>query len=340
MPTLSICIPTFNRSLYLSELLDSIVAQNLPDVQVVISNDASPDDTVEVIARYRAAIADLIVVHQPSNIGLDKNFIEVTRAATGDYLWLMGDDDQLEPEGAQTVLDALKHWPDVTGLTLGVVDYDPAMKLPTGIRGMPESQLLSGAGEVFSKIAEHLGFMSAMVVRRQDWERASAEPSAREMNNLYSQVYIAGLALGESGVWGVVKTPCVRFRSDNDQFKKRLGWFDRLKVDVDGYDEIADRLFAGDQVAHRSMRKRVFDTHVLARLINLKTSATESAPLFSVAEYLFAHYKAMPNFWKRALPLLIVPRSALRLIRIGYKRFSHASGAARVRRNLDSPTSI
>jgi glycosyltransferase involved in cell wall biosynthesis len=331
MIKLSICIPTFNRSKYLAELLDSIVAQRIDGIEVVVSDDASPDDTVEIAGRYKTSIQNFKFIKQPVNLGLDRNFLEVTSGATGEYVWLMGDDDKVEPGGIAKVLSALNRWPDVVGLTLGVIDYDPTMTRVTGIRRMPETQLLTGAGPVFSQIAELLGFMSAMVVKRCKWQEASADASVELMKNLYSQVYIVGRALGPSGTWGVVNETCVGFRSDNDQFKQKVGWFERLKIDVRAYDEIADRLFASDPATHRAMRRSVFDTHVMSRLVNFKPDADEPRSRIKVAAYLIDRYGSMPKLWTRGIPVVLAPSALLRALRFAYKRFFKSSGAARAR---------
>lgn len=331
MPKLSICIPTYNRSRYLAELLDSIVAQNLSEIEVVVSDDGSVDDTAAVVARYQAILKHLKFIQQPVNIGLDRNFIEVTRAATGDYLWLMGDDDRLEPGGALRVLGALERWPNVVGLTLGVIDYDPLLQRATGVRGMPGTQLITGAAAVFSTVPELLGFMSAMVINRRDWELASKHTVVKSMNNLYSQVYIVGVALGKLGKWGVVNEKCVGFRSDNDQFKRKLGWFERMKVDVKAYDEIADLLFGENLTTHRIMRARIFESHVIARLINSKTETGPAASRIIVAAYLLRRYASIPQLWTKGLPILFAPKVAVQALRKAYKRFSKSSGSARAR---------
>ncbi|WP_156679078.1 glycosyltransferase family 2 protein [Sphingomonas profundi] len=331
MPTLSICIPTYNRSRCLAELLDSIIAQDLPEIEVVVSDDASPDDTVAVAERYRGRIARLTFLSQPVNIGLDRNFLAVVEAATGDYIWLMGDDDRLEPGGARRVLDALRRWPDVHGLTLGVIDYDVTMERPAGLRATPPTQRLTGVGQVFGELADLLGFMSALVVDREHWRRMAADPSARAFENYYIQVYLVGRIVGRDGGWGVVQEPCVGFRTGNDQFEVKFGWFQRLRIDVAAYDQLADALLADDPAAHAAMRHRVFDTHVMARINNAKTAPGRTPSVWRAAGYLFGPYGAMPRFWTRGLPTLFAPKWIIRHARSLYKRYGSRSGAARAR---------
>lgn len=330
-PILSICIPTYKRSACLAELLDSILAQGLPDIEVVISDDASPDDTPEVAARYANRFGRFNFIRQHRNIGLDRNFLTVISAATADYVWLMGDDDKLEPGGARRVLDALARWPNVSGLTLGVIDYDYSMERPTGVRRMPETQLLTSIGQVFGELAELLGFMSALVVRREAWMEVAADPSVEEFMKYYVQVYIIGRMIQRYGQWGVVNEPCVGFRTDNDQFLAKFGWVDRLRIDVVAYDQLAGALLATDAVARKRMRQRIFDTHVMARIHNAKTRTGPTPDTWSAIGFLFRHYGNLRGYWIKALPTLIAPDGVIRAVRWGYKRFSKSSGAAKAR---------
>lgn len=151
------------------------------------------------------------------------------------------------------------------------------------------------------------------------------------MNNLYTQVYLAGRAIGADGTWGVVQDPCVGFRSDNDQFKRKVGWLERLKIDARAYDELAELLFSDRPEVRKAMRRRVFDTHILARVINAKTDGATAAEAMGAMPYLVGRYGGMRNLWLRALPVLIAPASAVRNARSAYQRLAKSSGTARAR---------
>jgi glycosyltransferase involved in cell wall biosynthesis len=331
MTRLSICIPTYKRSQCLAELLDSILAQGVRDIQVVISDDASPDDTVAVVESYKSKFADLVFIRQPQNIGLDRNFRAVVAAATGEYIWLMGDDDRLEPDAARTVLGALDRWPGVCGLTLGVIDYDVELKHATGIRKMPPTQRIEGIEALFAAAVEHLGFMSALVVKRSMWAAVAAEPSTREYENYYIQLYIIGQIVARHGSWGIVAEPCVGFRTANDQLMARFGWLQRLRIDIVAYDQIAEVLFGEKSPARRAMRNRIFNVHVMARIYNAKSWAGRTPELLKVTALLFERYRDLPAFWTKGLPALATPKWVLRNARVAYQRFMKNSGAARAR---------
>lgn len=100
-PLLSICIPTYNRAHYLKDCLISIQTQfdenkDLLDlVEVVISDNASTDNTKEVAQSYAPIFNNFLYVSSEKNVGFDLNIVNVITNATGKYCWYLADDDVL-----------------------------------------------------------------------------------------------------------------------------------------------------------------------------------------------------------------------------------------------------
>jgi glycosyltransferase involved in cell wall biosynthesis len=303
----------------------------MPDIEVVISDDASPDNTAEVVEEYKVKLPNIKFIRQAVNIGLDRNFLSVVENASADYVWLMGDDDKLEPGGLAKVLAALANWPGVGGMTIGVIDYDSSFRFPVGLKQMPPTERLRGTEAVFGKLAHLLGFMSTLVVDRRKWALVCREDPVLKYENYYVQVYIIGRIVDRFGDWGILSAPCVGFRTSNDQFLSKFGWLKRLKIDVVAYDQIARALFTQNPRARNAMRARIFDTHIMARIRNAKTSNEPTAGVFDAFTFLYGHYKGFPKFWLSALPTLVAPKWMIRNVRFAYQAYSSRSGAARAR---------
>lgn len=332
MPTLSICIPTYRRAPLLAELLRSIVPQLQEGVEVVVGDDASGDETPRVVEAFKADIPSLKFIQQSRNIGLDENFITLVNRASGEYIWFMGDDDRVEPDGIATVLDHLIRWPGVTGLTLGAIDYDHAFQTPVGLRATPPTMRLHGTDAVFTKLVDLLGFISTLVVRRDLWRSVCREDPIGDYKNYYLQVYILGRMIDRAGSWGIVNHACVGFRTDNDQFKSRYGWVGRMNVDIVAYDQIIMGLFPTKPSLRRQIRKRIFHTHIMARIRNAKAARERTPDLGKAANILFRRYKDLPEFWYAAVPMLLLHDSMVRALRTAYQRFSPTSGLHRAKR--------
>ncbi len=106
---LSICIPTFNRADFLRYNLLSITGQFDADpslagvVEVVISDNASADNTKEMVASFIEKYPNIVYNRNETNIGFDRNLNNAVRLAGGKYCFTLGDDDALFP-GALFIL--------------------------------------------------------------------------------------------------------------------------------------------------------------------------------------------------------------------------------------------
>lgn len=94
-PLVSVCIPTYKGGAYLAAAIDSVLAQTLVDFQLIVVDDNSPDDTAQIVARYRDP--RLIYVRNPSNLGPEGNWNRCLELATGRYFKLLPHDDLLAP---------------------------------------------------------------------------------------------------------------------------------------------------------------------------------------------------------------------------------------------------
>jgi glycosyltransferase involved in cell wall biosynthesis len=92
---LSICIPTYNRAKYLDNCLFSILnsnfSKNLP-FEICISDNNSDDLTNSIVLKYQS-ILPIVYSRNEQNIGMAPNFLKVVSMATGQFVWMIGDDD-------------------------------------------------------------------------------------------------------------------------------------------------------------------------------------------------------------------------------------------------------
>ena len=112
MHKLSICIPTFNRANLLKKCLDSIEVSlnNHEWVEVCISDNASTDNTISLVENYKERLPIVFSVNS-ENIGLCRNILKVSSLASGNFIWLVGDDDCLMPDALDVMFDIM-HSPE------------------------------------------------------------------------------------------------------------------------------------------------------------------------------------------------------------------------------------
>lgn len=108
-PLLTIAIPTYNRSGVLSELLDALREQIAGEerVSLLISDNASSDDTERVVEEERRRGTPLEYIRNTENIGSDANFLQCYERSQGKYVWIISDDDLIQPGAVGKVLSYL-----------------------------------------------------------------------------------------------------------------------------------------------------------------------------------------------------------------------------------------
>ncbi len=92
-PLVSVILCTYNGASYLPEQLDSVLGQSYPNLEILISDDASTDSTPALLERYAAADHRIRLYHQPVNAGFTANFNKAALLATGDWLAFCDQDD-------------------------------------------------------------------------------------------------------------------------------------------------------------------------------------------------------------------------------------------------------
>jgi len=184
-PTLSVCIATYNRAAFIAETLDSILEQITADVELIVVDGASPDNTAEVIGRVALRYPALRYYRQDENSGVDRDYDKAVGYAAGEYCWLMTDDDVLVPGALRRVLAALEAGPDLLVVNSGVRNRDLSITLESPRLDVSEDLEFDAnrREEFFAKTANYLAFIGGVVIRRDLW-------LARDRESYYGTLFI------------------------------------------------------------------------------------------------------------------------------------------------------
>ena len=111
---ISIIVPAYNLEQYLPRTLDSILAQNYRNIEVIVVNDGSRDGTAAIIDGYAARDGRVKAVHK-ENGGVTSARLRGVAEATGDWVGFVDGDDYIEPDMYERLLDnALKYGADIS----------------------------------------------------------------------------------------------------------------------------------------------------------------------------------------------------------------------------------
>ncbi|MCR4340409.1 MAG: glycosyltransferase [Gemmatimonadaceae bacterium] len=168
---LSICIPTFNRAAFIGATLDSVLPQAGDDVEVVIVDGASVDDTEAIVRAYQRQHPRLVYEKRERNSGVERDTHRAVEIATGEFCWLMCSDDVLKPGAVDAVLGALAQGHEFVVVNAEVRNRDLSELLEERRLRVYEDRVYRAdeMERLFLDTIDYLTYMGAVVIRRSLW---------------------------------------------------------------------------------------------------------------------------------------------------------------------------
>ena len=96
-PKISICIPTYNYANFLAEAIESVLSQTYDNIEIVVIDNCSTDNTKEVVERYATVDSRVSYVRNDSNVGLTGNLNRCLELARYDFVKILCADDLIAP---------------------------------------------------------------------------------------------------------------------------------------------------------------------------------------------------------------------------------------------------
>ena len=114
-PTVSVVIPNYNYASYLRERIESVLNQTYQDFELILLDDASKDNSVEILQNYSSNIHVSQVVVNEKNTGSPfKQWMKGIQMAKGEWIWIAEADDLAEPEFLQRCMEQAEANPNVS----------------------------------------------------------------------------------------------------------------------------------------------------------------------------------------------------------------------------------
>src|SRR5882724_4939590 len=106
-PKISVIIPNYNHARYLAERIDSVLGQTFNDLELFILDDASTDNSHEILARYHSKPRVRILVNTRNSGSAFPQWNLGISYATGEYIWIAESDDSCDPRFLETLVPLL-----------------------------------------------------------------------------------------------------------------------------------------------------------------------------------------------------------------------------------------
>lgn len=101
----SIAMCTYNGERFVKEQLDSLIAQDYPNLEIIIIDDRSTDSTFDILKEYEVAHSHICVIRNEENLGFVRNFEKAISLCSGEYVSLCDQDDIWLPHKITTLVN-------------------------------------------------------------------------------------------------------------------------------------------------------------------------------------------------------------------------------------------
>jgi glycosyltransferase involved in cell wall biosynthesis len=202
----SICIPQYNRIDFLIQSLHFLECQNHSNFEVVVSDDCSTDNTEEVISGLKNSYNFPIIYHRfDLNRGYDRNLRKSMELATGDYCFVLGNDDTLAHDDVLSELELFlkKHdFPD-----LGFCNYCEFSDASKITRRALGTGIIGKGPDIALRNYSSFSFVAGLIFKKSTFDRFNTD---RFDKSIYAQIALALNMICNNAVLFSIDKPCVR----------------------------------------------------------------------------------------------------------------------------------
>jgi glycosyltransferase involved in cell wall biosynthesis len=210
----SVCIPTYNYGNYISETIESILAQNFTDFELLIIDDCSNDQTAHIVESYAKQDPRITFLVNEVNLGMVENWNLCLAKAKGEYIKFVFGDDLLAS-------------PDTLGRMSALLDGDASISLVCSSRSIInessqhikvessfETNTMVGTDVINQCMANQLNFIGepSVVMFRKSQARRGFNPKYKQIVDLEMWFYLL-----EQGSFAYINEPLCSFRIHGQQ---------------------------------------------------------------------------------------------------------------------------
>ena len=301
---ISICIATYNRANFISETLDSIVKQLNYQIEIIIVDGASTDNTEEIVKKYLIH-SNFKYFKLNKKGGVDYDYNIAVGLASGRYCWLFTDDDIIKPNSISKIITEIEN----NKFSLIIINSEIRNKDLTKIL---ERYILPNTtynniynrenfNIFFKNTISYLSFIGCVIIEKELWNSREKE---KYFNTEFIHVGVIFQKVIQKQIL-VISEPMIIIRIGNEQWTSRSFeiWLFKWPRLINSFNIIPYKY------------KSIFsEKPSFRRLRNVFVQRCKGSYNFSIYKKWF-HNEKHPNYWKLSLFLIsIIPVSFSKLI--------------------------
>lgn len=307
---LTIAIPTYNRADVISQSLDSVINQKNDEVEIIVCDNASTDNTSEILHSYINKYG-IKYYRSEKNGGMDFNFLNCLKYAQGEYILLFSDDDVLLPGAVSKIIELIdNNKPDYINLNSAIFlknVNEINEKSKPRIELKEETDLISTDKDKYmSYLGVFLTYLSATIIKRENYLKILNPEKYYGTYFMHAHIVLDTLEGADKKVI-ITKAPLVAARMDNS------GGFNLYEVWVREYKKLLIEHAVESGFSYEVMKSiYVKDINGFIR-DSIRYYRFKNDYGMSKTKILFQCTKEFPSVWIKTWPVAISPKILLRI---------------------------
>lgn len=316
-PLVTVITPTYNRANYLPETIESVLSQDYPNVEYIVLDDGSTDNTCEILKKYAKHLA----VESHPNMGEALTVNKGWQMARGDLVFTVSSDDPILSGLIRSSVELMLSRPEILVTYPDWIIIDGRSR-PVEYRTIPDYNFAN-------MVRWHMCMPGpGACIRRRAFELESArDPSFRFVGDF--DYY---LRLGLHGPFAHIPQVLATWREHPDSITVS----DKNSVMAEEHIRILDRLYLRTDLPQQvlNVRREAYSAAYYAVGIGLSGNAARHCFLKSVVLHLNSRPYGMPRSWKVMLATFLMPAPIIKEL---LKRRHQAKRARGVESNFHNP---
>lgn len=330
MIEISFCIPTYNKGKggYLEAALDSILCQLDADikdkVEICISDDASTDNTKEIIENYQKKYPNIKSFYFEKNTGAGRNYCHSISLASGKYIWFMGGDDIVEKDGIRYILSEIKKDEDIFFYLADpfLCFNNMTQKRKVVRKTLKKEIILDSCKDIILNAALDVGQISFIIFRKRDWDLV--ENYERFYSFSAPHFYHIWTVFKRGGRFKYLPKEVCSYRCENSFFAKDDA-YKRFYILTAETRQIAEAVFGKNSWEVKEIDKTILREHIFTAIVFFGKLTRPHPVIFSIkaACLMIKLYGANPFLYLysyKIIPALLCPAFILKFIKAVYRK--------------------
>ena len=268
-------MPTRDRARFLDKTLENVISQANDNVEIVIVDGASSDNTREIVLRYQQKFRNLVYYRREKNCGVDRDIAKTIELSRGKYCWMLSDDDMLKAEAIKRILEEIKSGYEIylCNVTVCSLDMQPirerlwlSSKVKERVFDLSDKNDFIEYCDKANSIGALFSYMSSIILRRGEWIKTGYDYDFDK--TAYALASSLFSFMKRRCRLKYIKSSLVLWRNDNESFQNKGGLVKRFFLDFDGYLKLADKYLSNAPKMKDAFLKVMTREHPWYTIIN------------------------------------------------------------------------